>query len=94
MSALCVHVAVAGTLVQAGLAVVLFGPDSAALGDAARRLRTAGRGRVAVFVGDPADEGDRDAAIAMATEQFGAVPVIVRSQEEALSLVRGFLQET
>jgi hypothetical protein len=55
---------------RAGAAVVLLGPDAGALGQAARTLRAACGGRVAVFVGDPADPAVRVAAAELAAEQF------------------------
>jgi NAD(P)-dependent dehydrogenase (short-subunit alcohol dehydrogenase family) len=74
-------------LCAAGLPQVLLGRDGAKLGSLAAALRAAGPGRVAVFAGDPADEADRAAALAMAQEQFGGVAVVVSSAAQARSMV-------
>jgi hypothetical protein len=85
--AVCTDAAAARRLWAGGLALVLFGSDAAGLGRLAAALRAVGAGRVAVFVGDPAVEVDRAAALAMAQEQFGATPVLVSSPAQARALV-------
>ena len=68
-AAVCFDVETARSLLGQGTAVVLFGRDGDALGRAVAELRH--MGRVAAFVGDPAQEADRQAASALAAEQFG-----------------------
>lgn len=85
--AVCRHVAAARVLHQAGVAVVVIGPDSTGLGRVAAELRAEGPGRIAVFVGDPDDPADRDQAAVMAEEQFGVVPVWVTSPAQARALL-------
>jgi hypothetical protein len=89
-SAVCTDEPAARVLVAAGVGVVLFGPDGAALGRAVAGIRAAGPGRVAVFVGEPSEADDRAAAVAMAAEQFGIAPVAVAvgSAAEAQAVVR------
>ena len=69
---------------------MLLGSDGAELGALVVALRAIGpgSGRVAVFVGDPADEADRAAAAAMAQEQFGTAPVLVGSPAQARAMLR------
>ena len=76
-TAVCFDVDTARLLLERGIAVVLVGDDGEALGHAAANLRQ--HGRVAIFVGDPADGAAREAARVMAAEQFGDEPVIVPS---------------
>jgi hypothetical protein len=87
VSAVCLDLEGARILVAAGLGVVLFGPDGRVWGQALAGLRGAGPGRLAVFVGDPAHGGDRAAAVALATEQFGSPPAVVGSADEARALL-------
>jgi hypothetical protein len=84
VTAVCFDVATAYLLLQRGAAVVLVGQDAEALGRAAPGMRA--QGRVAIFVGDPADEEVMEAARAMAGEQFGAEPVVVPDLESARRL--------
>jgi hypothetical protein len=85
--AVCTDRAAARVLHRAGLPVVLLGPPGADLGRLAAALRASGTARVAVFVGDPNLAADRDAATAMAEEQFRAAAVVVSSPLEARALV-------
>jgi len=78
----CHDVQTARRFLDEGNAVVLFGRDGEALGQAAAALRAGTGGRVAVFVGDPANAGDRLAARAFAAEQFGAGSVPATISEE------------
>lgn len=79
---ICRDVETARRLLLDGKAVVLFGHDGEALGQAAAALRESTSGRLAVFVGDPGNEADREAVRALAAEQFGAGPVPVSISEE------------
>jgi NADP-dependent 3-hydroxy acid dehydrogenase YdfG len=83
-TAVCFDVETARLLLQRGAAVVLVGQDAEALGRAAPGMRA--QGRVAIFVGDPADAAVMEAARAMAAEQFGAEPVVVPDLESARRL--------
>ena len=83
-AAVCFDVETARVLLQQGRSVVVLGEDGEALGRAAPGLRQ--HGRVAIFVGDPADGAAREAARVMAAEQFGDEPVIVPSVEFARRL--------
>jgi NAD(P)-dependent dehydrogenase (short-subunit alcohol dehydrogenase family) len=83
-TAVCFDLETAHLLLKQGTAVVLVGDDGEALGHAAAALRK--MGRIAIFVGNPADRSTIDAARAMAAEQFGDDPVIVTSAEFARSL--------
>jgi hypothetical protein len=85
--AVCTDTAAASVLHRAGLPVVLLGPAGGDLGRLAAALRRSGTARVAVFVGDPHLAADRDAAAAMAEEQFRAAPVMVSSPLAARALV-------
>lgn len=89
-SAVCTDGAAARLLCECGVAQVLLGSDGAGLGALVVALRAIGpgSGRVAVFVGDPADEADRAAAAAMAQEQFGGAPVLVASPAQARAMLR------
>jgi hypothetical protein len=78
----CGDVQAARRLLDEGKAVVLFGRDGEALGQAAAALRASIGGRVAVFVGDPGNETDRQAARGLAAEQFGAGSLPVTISEE------------
>jgi hypothetical protein len=78
----CRDVQTAQRLLLEGKAVVLFGHDGEALGQAAAALRKSTSGRLAVFVGDPENEADRQAVRALAAEQFGAGSVPVTISEE------------
>ncbi len=72
----CTDLETARTAWQAGITVVLLGPDGPALGAAAAAMRgeAAGGPQVAVFVGDPGDETVWAAARTMAAELYGARP--------------------
>ena len=93
--AVCTDEAGARIVSAAGVAVVVVGSDGAALGRLAAELRSGGRGRVAVLVGDASHEADLGAALAMAQEQFGAAvgrdanrdTVVVSSAAEAGTLL-------
>jgi hypothetical protein len=76
-AAVCFDVGVAELLLDAGFGVVIMGADA----------KLASRRRLAIFIGDPRDETSLLAAIAMATEQFGATPSVVRSLDEARTLL-------
>jgi hypothetical protein len=70
----CTDVDEALAALRTGMAVVLLGaegPDAAALGRVAGRLRQVPGSRVAVFVGDPSDPAVRAIAADLANEQFG-----------------------
>jgi len=62
----------ASTLVGTGVAVLVAGPDAAAVGEAVAALRTAG-GEAAGWVGDPSDPAVRE----MAAELFPRHEVVV-----------------
>jgi hypothetical protein len=81
-AAVCYEAAVAAYLTEAGTDVVLCGVDGAELTAAMHQ----GRGRLAIFVGDPAT--DREVALAMARELFGGVAVFVATMAEAGNLTR------
>jgi hypothetical protein len=83
-TAVCFDLDTAHLLLKQGTAVVLVGVDGEALGRAAAALRP--MGRLAIFVGDPADDAAREAARAMAAEQFGDEPVMVPDLEFARRL--------
>jgi hypothetical protein len=87
--AVCTDIGAAQVLQAAGVAVVMMGLDSAALGRRAAELRetASSGGRVAIFVGDPDDPADLSSALVMAQEQFGATPVVVSSAVEARAMV-------
>jgi NADP-dependent 3-hydroxy acid dehydrogenase YdfG len=84
LTAVCFDVETAHLLLQRGAAVVLVGQDAEALGQAVAGMRE--QGRVAIFVGDPADIAVMETARAMAAELFGAKPVIVPNVESARRL--------
>jgi hypothetical protein len=87
-TAVCLDLEAARILVAAGLGVVLFGFPGQAGGRALADLRGAGNRRLAVFAGDQANGLDLAAAVAMATEQFGATPAVVGSADEARAVLR------
>ena len=78
----CRDVQTARRMLDEGKTVVLLGRDGEALGQAAAALRAGTGGRVAVFVGDPGNEGDRQAARTLAAEQFaaGSVPPTIAEE--------------
>jgi len=78
----CRDVQTARRMLDEGKTVVLLGRDGEALGQAAAALRASTGGRVAVFVGDPGNEMDRQAARALAAEQFasGSVPPTIAEE--------------
>jgi len=82
-AAVCFDVGVAELLLDSGFGVVIMGADAS----------LASRRRLAIFIGDPRDETALLAAIAMATEQFGAAPSVVRSLDEARALLGRSLWE-
>jgi hypothetical protein len=67
---LCTDEAEAVAALGAGAAVVLVGADGDAVGRAARALREAWPGRVAVMVGDPTEAEVQAAAADLAAELF------------------------
>jgi len=68
--------------------VVFFGADTGWLARALTAPRPPGA-RVGVVIGDPADPEVAEAAAAMAAEQFGGVPVVVRTLSHARQLEPG-----
>jgi hypothetical protein len=66
----CTDEAEAVAALAAGAAVVLVGTDGEALGRAARTLREAWPGRVAVLIGDPSDASVQSAVADLAAEVF------------------------
>lgn len=58
------------------MATVVLGPDGDAVGRAVRQRREAGE-RAAGFVGDPADDADRQAAGALGAEMLGEAVEVV-----------------
>ena len=86
--AICADPEVAVVLIAQGGAVVFYGTDTEWLARALRTPRPSGA-RVGVLVGDPADPEVEETARAMAAEQFGGVPIVVRTLSHARQLEPG-----
>ncbi len=78
----------ATALIAQGAAVVFYGADPEWLARALAGPRPPGA-RVGVLVGDPTDAAVEEAARMMAAEQFGGVPVVVRTLSHARQLEPG-----
>jgi hypothetical protein len=84
----CADPEVAEVLVARGAAVVFYGADAGWVARALAAPRPPGA-RVAVLIGDPADPAVEAAAQALAAEQFGGDPVVVRTLSHARQLEPG-----
>jgi hypothetical protein len=82
---LCTDEAEAGAALGAGAAVVLVGADGDAIGRAARALREAWPGRIAVLVGNPSEVEVQAAAADLAAELFERLEPTDRAPGDATS---------